>query len=106
MTEFQKRVFTALKKIPEGRVSTYRHLADYLSCNSAQAIGQALKMNPDAPAVPCHRIIKTDLSIGGYYGETSGEKISKKRLLLAEEGVGFDDEGKLIDSAKLYDFTA
>ena len=106
MTEFQKKVFDALKKIPKGKVSTYRHLADYLECNSAQAIGQALKKNPDAPAIPCHRIIKTDLTVGGYYGEIKGDKIDRKLQLLSEEGVKFDDTGKLIETERVYDFSA
>lgn len=104
MTLFQKKVFDALKQIPKGKVSTYKLLGDYISCSSAQAIGQALKKNPNAPQVPCHRIIKSDLTIGGYFGKTSGETVLQKVELLTSEGIDLDSEGKLIDKEQLYTF--
>jgi methylated-DNA-[protein]-cysteine S-methyltransferase len=104
MTLFQKKVFDALKQIPKGKVSTYKLLGDFISCNSAQAIGQALKKNTNAPAVPCHRIIKSDLSMGGYFGETSGETVLQKVELLKSEGIKLDSKGKLIDTEQLYTF--
>lgn len=64
MTDFQQRVYSALNLIPRGRVTTYKLLGKFIGCKSAQAIGQALTRNPDAPEVPCHRVIKTDRSIG------------------------------------------
>ncbi len=66
MTDFQKRVYSVLKLIPRGKVTTYKILGDFIGCRSAQAIGQALTRNPDAPWVPCHRVIRTDGTIGGY----------------------------------------
>ncbi|WP_100551124.1 MGMT family protein [Caedibacter taeniospiralis] len=89
MTEFQQRVYSALMLIPKGKVTTYKHLARYISCNSAQAIGQALKRNLNAPEVPCHRVVKSDLSIGGYNGHTRGDKIDQKIAYLQAEGVSF-----------------
>ncbi|MGB2401813.1 MAG: MGMT family protein [Akkermansiaceae bacterium] len=56
-TEFEQRVYKAVQGIPAGKVVTYTILADLLNCRSAQAIGQALKRNPSAPTVPCHRVI-------------------------------------------------
>jgi methylated-DNA-[protein]-cysteine S-methyltransferase len=105
MTDFQTRVYDALKKIPKGKVSTYKLLGNYLDCGSAQAIGQALKKNPFAPEVPCHRIIKSDLSIGGYYGATSGEKIIEKVKLLKSEGVCLDESGSLLKNEQIYKFS-
>jgi methylated-DNA-[protein]-cysteine S-methyltransferase len=97
---FENRVYQVLQTIPRGRVCTYQQLAVALNCNSAQAIGQALKRNPHAPRVPCHRVIRTDLSIGGYSGHTCGENLQKKIRLLAEEGVTFTagrlDQPKLL----------
>lgn len=95
-TAFEQRVYDLLHKIPKGRVVTYKEMARELKCGSAQAIGQALKRNPHAPEVPCHRVIKTDLTIGGYSGATEGAKLREKLRILNEEGVEFDDEGKLI----------
>ncbi|NWK55344.1 MGMT family protein [Verrucomicrobiaceae bacterium N1E253] len=102
VTDFQRRVYAALERIPLGKVTTYRELARELGCGSAQAIGQALKRNPYAPDVPCHRVIRTDLSIGGYSGQTEGAKIEKKIRLLGEEGVPFDDSGRLVDPSCLF----
>lgn len=89
ITPFQERVYQALKNIPVGKVVTYKTLADHLQCKSCQAIGQALKRNPFAPEVPCHRVIKSDLTIGGYHGKTSGEYITRKIHLLKKEGITF-----------------
>ena len=98
LSPFRKKVLSALLLIPKGRVSTYKLLAEHLDCHSAQAIGQALKHNPLAPAVPCHRIIRTDLSIGGFMGKRSGDPISRKFELLKEEGVSFDQNGYMINN--------
>lgn len=97
VTAFQQRVYDATSLIPKGKVTTYKHLAEYLHCNSSQAIGQALKRNPFAPEVPCHRVIKTDLSLGGYAGEYS----DKKEILLQEEGINISD-GKLVDLSQIF----
>ncbi|MDA1043806.1 MAG: MGMT family protein [Verrucomicrobia bacterium] len=89
LTSFQKRVFDALFRIPAGRVTTYKALAESIGCGSAQAVGQALKRNPFAPDVPCHRVISSDLRLGGYQGKTAGDPVRRKIQLLAKEGVHF-----------------
>jgi methylated-DNA-[protein]-cysteine S-methyltransferase len=89
-------VYEATKRIPRGKVATYKFIANTIACNSPRAVGQALRVNPFAPEVPCHRVIASNLSIGGFFGEVSGEKISVKLALLAQEGVEFS-EGKLKD---------
>jgi methylated-DNA-[protein]-cysteine S-methyltransferase len=99
MTDFQKKVYSALLLIPKGKVTTYKLLWDFIGCKSSQAIGQALTRNPDAPKVPCHRVIKTDRTIGGY-----AFWVSEKRHILSEEGVYFDTEDKLLSSQYLYSF--
>lgn len=104
-TVFEQRVYDLLCRIPRGRVVTYKEMARALGCGSAQAIGQALKRNPRAPEVPCHRVIKSDGGIGGYSGETGGEELRKKLALLAAEGVVFTGRGMLADSAALHRFS-
>lgn len=86
ITEFQRKVYLALLKIKKGETITYKQLGERIGCRSAQAIGQALKRNPFAPEVPCHRVIASDGSIGGFHGQREGEMIDKKRALLESEG--------------------
>lgn len=94
-TEFEKKVYDALQLIPKGMVTTYGLLGRYISCASAQAIGQALRRNPFAPETPCHRVVSRDLSIGGFFGTSSGEPIERKRRLLEREGVVFLENGSI-----------
>ena len=101
-TPFQQRVYAALRQVPRGRVTTYGRLAGHLGCASAQAVGQALRRNPFAPAVPCHRVIAADLTLGGFCGHREGAELRRKTRLLAEEGVLFDAAtGRLAEPARL-----
>ena len=74
-----------LLNVPASSTITYGELARRIGCRSAQAVGQALKRNPFAPHVPCHRVVAADGSIGGYFGEREGEMIDRKRKLLEKE---------------------
>lgn len=114
VTDFQDRVYQLTKTIPKGNtlynikpspgyVTTYKEIAQALNCKSSQAIGQALKKNPFAPEVPCHRVISSTLEIGGFFGQVNGEQIQRKLKLLKEEGVLFKD-GKLASTTQLYTF--
>ena len=85
ITPFQRRVYLALLDVPAGTTITYGELAKRIGCRSAQAIGQALRRNPFAPEVPCHRVVAADGSMGGYNGERDGEQIEYKRRLLEVE---------------------
>ena len=99
ITPFRQRVFEALLSVPPGSVTTYGSLAGRINCGSAQAVGGALRHNPLAPDVPCHRVVATDLSLGGFDGERSGTMIDRKRELLEAEGVRFDDNQRIAESA-------
>lgn len=59
VTEYQTRVYDLLLQIPEGKVSTYAALSKALG-SSPRAVGGALRRNPYAPKVPCHRVISAD----------------------------------------------
>ena len=85
ITSFQRRVYLALLDVPAGTTITYSELAKRIGCRSAQAVGQALRRNPFAPDVPCHRVVAADGSLGGYMGERDGEQIEYKRRLLEAE---------------------
>ncbi len=69
-TDFQQRVWKLLMEIPYGETTTYGELAKKISPTmSAQAIGQAVGKNPCCIIVPCHRVVGTRGSLGGYaYG--------------------------------------
>lgn len=85
-------VYRVVSKIPKGRVSTYGAVARALRAKGAsRAVGQILKVNPTPIVVPCHRVVKSDGSIGGY-GGASGSK--KKIKLLRSEGLNVR-EGKI-----------
>jgi len=86
ITNFQKKVYALTKKVPKGKVTTYSAIAKKLK-SSPRAVGQALRVNPFAPIVPCHRVIKSDGSIGGFSGKTTGKPIQKKIAMLRKEGV-------------------
>lgn len=92
VTEFQREVYAKLSRVPKGEVTTYADLADSL-CTSSRAVGQALRRNPYAPRVPCHRVVRSDGSIGGFKGKMRGLAIVEKIRLLKGEGikVGADD---------------
>lgn len=85
ITPFQRRVYLALLDVPAGETITYGELAARIGCRSAQAVGQALKRNPFAPDVPCHRVVAADGSLGGYNGKRDGEQLERKRCLLEAE---------------------
>lgn len=85
ITPFQRKVYLELLNVPSGTTITYGELARRVGCGSAQAVGQALKRNPFAPEVPCHRVVAADGSLGGYNGKREGEQLERKRQLLDNE---------------------
>lgn len=92
MTVFEDKVYAACKEIPRGYVTTYKGLATKIGHpNSYRAVGSALRKNPYAPVVPCHRVIASDCSLGGFSGSKSPETLKRKVDLLTEEGVKFED---------------
>ena len=84
-TKFQLKVWNYLKKIPYGKVKTYSEVAKSIGKPLAvRAVANAIGKNPLAPQIPCHRVIRSDGSLGGYSGKGG---IKTKRLLLKKEGV-------------------
>ena len=80
---FKQRVWKALKRVPRGKVTTYALLARAVHVpRGARAVGHACNKNPFAPHVPCHRVVKSDGSLGGY-----ATGLRRKRALLEKEGV-------------------
>ena len=84
-TKFQVSVWKYLIKIPRGKVKSYSQVAKAIGKPLAvRAVASAIGKNPCAPKIPCHRVIRSDGSLGGYSGK-GGTKT--KKLLLKEEGV-------------------
>jgi O-6-methylguanine DNA methyltransferase len=102
--KFDERVWKLMKRIPRGRVTTYALIAKKLNSKAYRAVGSACRRNPYAPKVPCHRVVKSDGSVGGFGGKTSGKTVEKKIQMLKKENVQID-RGKIVDFARvLYRF--
>ena len=86
LTNFQKRVYNLVRKIPKGKITTYKTLANKLK-SSPRAIGKALNKNPWPIKIPCHRVIHANGKIGGYK-----LGVKKKIELLKKEGIGIKKE--------------
>ncbi|AIC14252.1 putative methylated-DNA--protein-cysteine methyltransferase [Nitrososphaera viennensis EN76] len=90
-----KDVYDLLRTVPEGQVTTYGDLAKALGFpGAARAIGRIMNANPDPIVVPCHRVVSSDGSIGGY-----GFGIKMKKEILAKEGLQFDGDA-IVDFEK------
>jgi methylated-DNA-[protein]-cysteine S-methyltransferase len=84
-TKLQLKVWNYLKKIPRGTIKSYMQVAKAVGKpNAVRAIANAIGKNPYPPQIPCHRVIRSDGSIGGYSGK-GGTKT--KRKLLKKEGI-------------------
>ncbi len=79
---FNEKCYIILRKVPMGKVTTYREIAKALNCKAYRAVGNAMNKNPYAPEVPCHRVINSDGKLGGF---ASG--VDKKIEMLKKEGV-------------------
>ncbi len=126
LTRFRKHVLTLLTQVPRGHYTTYKALSEAISSTTppttttkalsnpakplrvqtprppksscARAVGSAMRNNPFAPTVPCHRVLAADGKIGGFGGDwgDEGRFATEKRRLLREEGVKFDGRGKVV----------
>ena len=84
-TKFQKKVWNYLKTIRKGTVKTYKQVAIGINRpKSARAVANAVGKNPFPPKIPCHRVIRSDGSLGGYSGKGG---VKTKKLLLKREGI-------------------
>ncbi|PYH83938.1 DNA binding methylated-DNA--cysteine S-methyltransferase, partial [Aspergillus uvarum CBS 121591] len=94
----RRRIYQTLLTVPAGRWTTYAALARHLG-TSPRAIGAAMRLNPFAPEVPCHRVLGGAGRLVGYSGGPGAapgkarEGVGMKRRLLEAEGVRFDGEG-------------
>jgi methylated-DNA-[protein]-cysteine S-methyltransferase len=86
-TEFERSVLVATFRIPRGKVSTYKRIAEKIGKpKSCRAVANALHKNPLHPVVPCHRVVKSDGGFGGDKNNAGG-----RRKLVEEEGVPIEN---------------
>lgn len=98
VTQFEQEVYDLCSKVPKGKVTSYKEIAHALNTKAYRAVGTALRNNPNAPNVPCHRVVASDGGLGGFMGtkNPSGLALRKKAKLLSEEGVQVEN-GKIKD---------
>lgn len=96
---FSDECYRLLRRVPKGRITTYKELAQAMGTKAYRAVGNAMNRNPYAPSVPCHRVVASDGSIGGFARGTS-EKIR----MLKKEGISVKN-GKVVNMSRhLYTF--
>ncbi len=89
-TEFEKKVLVTTFKIPKGKISTYKRIAEKVGRPRAyRAVATALRKNPLHPIVPCHRVVRSDGRFGGEENRAEGRK-----KLVEEEGIPIEN-GKI-----------
>ncbi|NOX71247.1 MAG: MGMT family protein [Candidatus Micrarchaeota archaeon] len=96
MSDFRRKVFEAVMLIPKGKVSTYKAIAEFAGNFKAyRAVGNILNKNPYPIKVPCHRVIRSDGTIGGYVNGSS-----EKAKLLKKEGISVT-KGKIMEKDRI-----
>jgi methylated-DNA-[protein]-cysteine S-methyltransferase len=79
---FSERCYSLLRKVPKGKVTTYKALAMALNTYAYRAVGNAMHRNPHAPTVPCHRVVSSSGKLGGF-----ALGVKNKTKLLEKEGI-------------------
>jgi len=93
-TNLQLKVWSAIDKIPKGRVTTYKELAKAINSKAIRVVATAVGKNPNAPQTPCHRVVLSSGKIGNY---THKDGIKRKIELLKSEGVEIDELSNIVD---------
>jgi methylated-DNA-[protein]-cysteine S-methyltransferase len=97
-TQFEKDVLVATFRIPKGKITTYKRIAEMISKPKAyRAVANALHKNPLWPVVPCHRVVCSDGSFGGPKRGAEG-----RRDMVAKEGVPIENDKVKINNEILY----
>jgi len=92
---FPERCYKILRKVPKGKVTTYKAIASALNTKAYRAVGTAMNKNPYAPKIPCHRVVCSDGKVGGF---ASGTK--KKIAMLRKEGMQIKNN-RIVDFQKV-----
>jgi len=92
MSVFAEQIYQVLRQVPRGSVTTYAALAKRINSKAYRAVGMVLSKNPYAPIVPCHRVVRSDGTIGGFMGQKNGPAVMKKKKMLEAEGIIFVED--------------
>ena len=84
---FSKKVLELTKKIPRGKITTYKIIAEKLNTRAYRAVGTALHKNKRPIIIPCHRVVNSDGFVGGY-----AKGIEQKIRLLKKEGINIKNK--------------
>lgn len=95
MTEFQERVYEAVRSVPRGFAVSYGEVARFIGCGSARAVGAALRRNPSPEIIPCYRVVAADGALVGFFGSTDEASLARKRRFLKADGVAFESSGRV-----------
>jgi methylated-DNA-[protein]-cysteine S-methyltransferase len=97
-TKFEKEALVATFKIPRGKVSTYKRIAEKIGRPHAyRAVANALHKNPLHPIVPCHRVVRSDGRFGG-----NEKRAASRRELVEKEGVPIENSKVKISNEILF----
>ena len=80
--DFKSKVLQEVAKIPYGEVRTYKQISESIGTKAYRAVGTAIGRNPLPIIIPCHRVVKSDLHVGGFFGGTE-----MKKEMLENEGI-------------------
>ncbi len=93
LSPFTQKVLNATRSINDGNTATYTQITHFVnSPNAARAVGNALAKNPLPLLIPCHRIIKSDGSVGGF--TAAGNDMKQKLLNLEKARKGIQDKNR------------
>lgn len=100
-SNFNEKCYELLKLIPEGKVTTYKEMSKALNTKAWRAVGSAMAKNPHLIVIPCHRVVRSDGSVGEYALGSN-----EKSKLLQKEGVQVSN-GKIDNLSEfMYTFTS
>ena len=84
-------VLKLLLKVPKGKVTTYGELAKKAR-TSQRAVGQIMRNNKHPDVYPCYKVIRSNGTIGGFDGKTTGKRIQDKIMLLRKDGIEIEND--------------
>ncbi len=98
---FQEKVWELIKKVPKGKITTYKIIAEKLGTKAYRAVGTTCAKNPYAPIVPCHRVVNSNGSVGNFSARGG---MKAKINLLKKEGIEIKNNYIVSFKEKLFKF--